>query len=101
MRLCSPLCLFMSMRSVATKTTATFKLHDLFVNGTYYSKKYNMYVEIRFITNAVPKTGKSIDEVMGAPSVVFEDVFTDALYSRSVSDFNTLGFVLVGESKCE
>ena len=88
-------------RKLATKTTATFKLHDLFVNGTYYSNKYNMYVEIRFITNAVPKTGKSIDEVMGAPSVVFEDIFTDALYSRSVSDFNALGFVLVGENKCE
>ena len=88
-------------RKLAVKATPTFKLHDVFVNGTYHSSKYDMFAEVRLITNAVPKTGKSIDEVMGAPSVVFEDIFTDALYSRSVSDFNALGFVLVGENKCE
>lgn len=84
-------------RQLAVKATPTFKLHDVFVNGTYYSEKYNMFVEVRFITNAVPRTNKLIDEVAGAPSVVFEDIFTDTLYSRSVSDFNMLGFKLLGE----
>ncbi len=84
-------------RQLAVKATPTFKLHDVFVNGTYHSEKYSMFVEVRFITNAVPRTNKSIDEVAGAPSVVFEDIFTDTLYSRSVSDFNILGFKLLGE----
>lgn len=84
-------------RQLAVKATPTFKLHDVFVNGAYHSEKYSMFVEVRFITNAVPRTNKSIDEVAGAPSVVFEDIFTDTLYSRSVSDFNILGFKLLGE----
>jgi hypothetical protein len=84
-------------RQLAKKATPTFKLHEIFVNGTYHSSKYSMFVEVRFITNAVPRTNKSIDEVAGAPSVVFEDIFTDTLYSRSVSDFNMLGFKLLGE----
>ena len=67
-----------------------------FVRGAYYSKKYDMYVEVRYVTNAIPKTGKLIDEVIGVPQVVFEDIFSGGIYSGVVSNFKALGFELIG-----
>ena len=83
-------------RSIAQKEVASYKLHDVFVRGAYYSKKYDMYVEVRYVTNAIPKTGKLIDEVIGVPQVVFEDIFSGGIYSGVVSNFKALGFELIG-----
>lgn len=85
-------------RKLAIKQAAPFLLHDIFVHGSYHSAKYDLFVEVLYITNAIPKTGKLIDEVRGTPSVVFEDIFNNNIYSRSVSDFKGLGFTLMENS---
>lgn len=82
-------------RKLAVKQTTSYLLHDIFVHGSYYSAKYDLFVEVLYITNAVPKINKLIDEVRGVPSVVFVDIFNNHIYSRNVSDFKSLGFTLM------
>lgn len=83
-------------RHLAKKPDPTYKIHDVYVRGTYYSELYDVYVEVRYITNAVAKTGAKTDILIGVPQVVFENIFNEQILSRNVADFKALGFKLVG-----
>lgn len=83
-------------RHLAKKPDPTYKIHDVYVRGTYYSELYDTHVEVRYVTNAIAKSGTKLDELIGVPQVVFENIFTEHLLSRTVADFKALGFKLVG-----
>lgn len=73
------------------------KIQGVWVRGIYYHPHLARYVRVESITNVESNVQHPMSILMGEPSVVFKDTFTDRLYSRTIVDFHTLGFNLVSE----
>lgn len=82
---------------IALQRKPSTQLHGVWVRGIYYHPVLNSYIRIESVANVDSTSSNPLRELMGAPTVVFKDVFTDRLFARSVADFNTLGFKLYSE----
>lgn len=83
--------------SLALQRKPATQLHGVWIRGIYYHPTLKSYIRIESVANVDSTSSNPLREMMGAPTVVFKDVFTDRLFARTVADFNTLGFKLYSE----
>ena len=83
--------------AIALQRKPSTQLHGVWVRGIYYHPTLKSYIRIESVANVDSTSSNPLREMMGAPTVVFKDVFTDRLFARTVADFNTLGFKLYSE----
>lgn len=76
------------------QSTPTTKIRDIFIRGIYQLPGNNIYVRAEYIANIDKLEGNAGVVPMGVPTVVLKDVHTDRIFTLTLSEFKTHGFVV-------
>lgn len=76
------------------QSIATTKIRDIFIRGIYHLPESDVYLRVEYISNIDKLESKTGVVPMGLPSVVLKDVLTDRIFTLTLPEFKTRGFVV-------
>lgn len=72
----------------------TTQIRDIFIRGIYHIPGQDIYLRAEYIANIDKLEGKASAIPISPPAVVLKDILTDRIYTFTIPEFKTKGFVV-------